>query len=68
MRAAHSFEDFLKRYEQQAWRLIEALLQRCDDAPTMRMKPLLNRVLRYSVVGGTAAAVHIGILLLLASG
>ena len=31
--AAHSFEDFLKRYEQQAWRLIEALLQRCNDAP-----------------------------------
>ena len=31
--AAQSFEDFLKRYEQQAWRLIEALLQRCNDAP-----------------------------------
>ena len=31
--AAQSFEDFVKRYEQQAWRLIEALLQRCNDAP-----------------------------------
>ena len=31
--AAQSFEDFVKRYEQQAWRLIEALLQRCKDAP-----------------------------------
>ena len=31
--AAQSFEDFVKRYEQQAWRLIEALLQRCSNAP-----------------------------------
>ena len=31
--AAQSFEDFVKRYEQQAWRLIESLLQRCKDAP-----------------------------------
>ena len=31
--AAQSFEDFVRRYEQQAWRLIEALLQRCKDAP-----------------------------------
>ena len=31
--AAQSFEDFVKCYEQQAWRLIEALLQRCNDAP-----------------------------------
>ena len=31
--AAESFEDFVKRYEQQAWRLIEALLQRCNDTP-----------------------------------
>ena len=29
------------------------------------MMPLLNRVLRYSLVGGTAAAVHISVLLLL---
>ena len=29
------------------------------------MMPLLNRVLRYGVVGGTAAAVHISVLLLL---
>ena len=29
------------------------------------MIPLLNRVLRYGLVGGTAAAVHIGVLLLL---
>ena len=34
--AAQSFEDFVKRYEQQAWRLIEALLQRCNDAPRRR--------------------------------
>ena len=32
----------------------------------MRMIALLNRLLRYGVVGGTAAAVHIGVLLLLA--
>ena len=31
--AAQSFEDFVKRYEQQAWRLIEALLQRCNSTP-----------------------------------
>jgi len=31
----------------------------------MRMMPLLNRLLRYGVVGGTAAAVHVGVLLLL---
>ena len=31
--AAQSFEDFVKRYEQEAWRLIEALLQRCDATP-----------------------------------
>ena len=31
--AAQSFEDFVKRYEQQAWRLIEALLQRCNKTP-----------------------------------
>ena len=31
--AAQSFEDFVKRYEQQAWRLIESLLQRYKDAP-----------------------------------
>jgi putative flippase GtrA len=29
------------------------------------MMPVLNRLLRYGVVGGTAAAVHIGVLLLL---
>ena len=29
------------------------------------MIPLLNRLLRYGVVGGTAAAVHVGVLLLL---
>ena len=29
------------------------------------MIPLLNRLLRYGVVGGSAAAVHIGVLLLL---
>jgi putative flippase GtrA len=29
------------------------------------MMPLLNRVLRYGLVGGTAAAVHISVLLLL---
>ena len=33
--AAQSFEDFVKRYEQQAWRLIEALLKRCEDAPRL---------------------------------
>jgi len=27
--------------------------------------PMLNRLLRYGLVGGTAAAVHIGVLLLL---
>ena len=32
----------------------------------MRMTPGLNRVLRYGLVGGTAAAVHISVLLLLA--
>ena len=31
--AAQSFEDFVKLYEQQAWRLIEALLQRCNNTP-----------------------------------
>ena len=31
--AAQSFEDFVKRYEEKAWRLIEALLQRCNDTP-----------------------------------
>ena len=31
--AAQSFEDFVKRYEKQAWRLIEALLERCNAAP-----------------------------------
>ena len=31
----------------------------------MRMMPLLNRLLRFGVVGGTAAAVHVGVLLLL---
>ena len=31
----------------------------------MRMIPLLNRLLRYGVVGGTAAAVHVSVLLLL---
>ena len=31
--AAQSFEDFVKRYEKQAWRLIEALLQRCNETP-----------------------------------
>ncbi|WP_226402570.1 ChbG/HpnK family deacetylase [Synechococcus sp. MU1643] len=31
----------------------------------MRMTPVLSRLLRYGVVGGTAAAVHIGVLLLL---
>ena len=30
----------------------------------MRMTPVLNRVLRYGLVGGTAAAVHISVLLL----
>ena len=51
--AAQSFEDFVKRYEQQAWRLIEALLQRCKDASsTVRMMPpWLNRMLRYDLVG-----------------
>ena len=29
------------------------------------MMPVLNRMLRYGLVGGTAAAVHIGVLLLL---
>ena len=29
------------------------------------MMPLLNRLLRYGLVGGTAAAVHISVLLLL---
>ena len=29
------------------------------------MMPLLNRLLRYGLVGSTAAAVHIGVLLLL---
>ena len=33
----------------------------------MRMIALLNRLLRYGVVGGTAAAVHFGVLLLQAS-
>ena len=32
----------------------------------MRMTPVLNRLLRYGLVGGTAAAVHISMLLLLA--
>ena len=32
-KAAQSFEDFVKRYEQQAWRLIEALLKRCNATP-----------------------------------
>ncbi|WP_115131666.1 5'-methylthioadenosine/adenosylhomocysteine nucleosidase [Synechococcus sp. N26] len=31
--AAQSFEDFVKLYEKQAWRLIEALLQRCNNTP-----------------------------------
>ncbi len=31
----------------------------------MRMMPVLKRLLRYGLVGGTAAAVHIGVLLLL---
>ena len=31
--AAESFENFIKRYEQQAWRLIEALLRRSGDSP-----------------------------------
>ena len=31
--AAQSFEDFVKRYEQQAWRLIEALLKRSGTTP-----------------------------------
>ena len=31
--AAQSFEDFVKGYEQQSWRLIEALLQHCNEAP-----------------------------------
>ena len=31
--AAQSFESFVKDYEKQAWRLIEALLQRCGDSP-----------------------------------
>ena len=31
--AAQSFEDFVKRYEKQAWRLIEALLKRCNATP-----------------------------------
>ena len=62
--AAESFEDFVKRYEQQAWRLIEALLQRCNPRPQAH-DALLNRLLRYGLVGGTAAAVHIGVLLLL---
>ena len=31
--AAQSFESFVKCYEKQAWRLIEALLQRCGDSP-----------------------------------
>ena len=31
----------------------------------MRMTPVLNRLMRYGLVGGTAAAVHIGVLLLL---
>ena len=31
--AAQSFESFVKGYEKQAWRLIEALLQRCGDSP-----------------------------------
>ena len=31
----------------------------------VRMMPVLNRMLRYGLVGGTAAAVHIGVLLLL---
>ena len=29
------------------------------------MMPVLNRMLRYGLVGGTAAAVHIGVLLLM---
>ena len=33
--AAQSFEDFVKRYEEQAWRLIEALLQRCKTTPKL---------------------------------
>ena len=33
--AAENFEDFVKRYEQQAWRLSEALLQRCKTTPKM---------------------------------
>ena len=32
----------------------------------MRMTPVLNRLLRYGLVGGMAAAVHISMLLLLA--
>ena len=31
--AAENFEDFVKRYEQKAWRLIEALLQRSNNTP-----------------------------------
>ena len=31
--AAQSFEDFVKRYAQKAWLLIEALLRRCSEAP-----------------------------------
>ena len=31
--AAQSLEDFVKLYEQKAWQLIVALLQRCNDAP-----------------------------------
>ena len=31
--AAQSFEDFIKLYEQKAWQLIKALLQRCGDSP-----------------------------------
>ena len=31
----------------------------------MRMTPVLNRLMRYGLVGGTAAAVHIIVLLLL---
>ena len=31
--AAQSFEDCVKRYEEKSWRLIEALLQRCNDTP-----------------------------------
>ena len=31
--AAESFEEFVKHYEQQAWHLIEALLQRTKETP-----------------------------------